>query len=136
VRVPVLLTVAVWCAAACHARQTSAVVLAQTSVTDPRYQGLLFLVATVQRSGPDFIITNDSTQPWFDVTVALAGAGPDEYQLHLDQVDAGQSVTATARRFATPGGRSFSSQRAMPSTLIVSAEIGEGGPTGVYAVRL
>jgi hypothetical protein len=33
-------------------------------------------------------------------------------------------------------GVAFDSSRAMPRTLIVSAETGEGGPTGVYGVRL
>ena len=105
-------------------------------MTDPRYQGLVFLVATIRRSGSDFAITNDSTQPWFDVAVMLNAGGTDEYWLQLDEVAAGQTVTASAARFATRGGVGFDARRVMPNTLIVSAEIGEGGPTGVYAVRL
>ena len=110
--------------------------LTKIEVTDPRYEGLVFLVATIRRSGSDFVITNDSTQPWFDVAIMLATGVADEYWLHLDEVDPGQTVTAPAARFATRGGVGFDGRRVMPNTLIVSAEIGEGGPTGVYAVRL
>ena len=110
--------------------------LTKVEVTDPRYEGLVFLVATIRRSGSGFTITNDSTQPWFDVTVVLATGGADEYRLQLSEVDAGQTVTASAAQFVTPGGVTFDARRVMPNTLIVSAEIGEGGPTGVYAVRL
>jgi len=48
------------------------------------------------------------------------------------------SVAACQSRQPQPpcrGGRFFNSQRVVPRTLILS-EIGEGGPTGVYAVRL
>ena len=121
---------------ACRPSEPAAAPLAKVQVADPRYEGLVFLVATIRRSGSGFLITNDSTQPWFDVTLVLATGGTDEYRLQLSEVDAGQTVTADAARFATPGGLTFDARRVMPTTLIVSAEIGEGGPTGVYAVRL
>ena len=121
---------------ACRDSQPAGAPLTQVQVTDPRYKDLVFLVATVRRSGPDFVVTNDSTQPWFDVTLVLATGGTDEYRLQLSEVDPGQTVTAAARQFVTTGGLTFDAQRVMPHTLIVSAEIGEGGPTGVYAVRL
>jgi hypothetical protein len=120
----------------CRAPQSSPVPLPQTSVTDDRYRGLVFLVGTVKRAGTDFIITNDSTQPWFDVTIALMSDDGDEFRQHLDEIDAGQSVTARRDRFETSSGRPFNSARISPRTLVVSAEIGEGGPSGVYAVRL
>jgi hypothetical protein len=66
----------------------------------------------------------------------LATGGADEYRLQLDEVDPGQTVTARAAQFTTSNGLTFDAQRVMPRTLIVSAEIGGGGPTGVYAVRL
>ena len=121
---------------ACTAGERETAPLARIDVTDSRYRGLVFLVATVRKSGPDFVITNDSTQPWFDVTVALADDGADDYLLRIDEVDAGQTVRAASSDFMTSRGFAFDAQRVMPSTLIVSAEIGEGGPTGVYAVRL
>ena len=135
-RVAVALVAACLAFAACHEEKPVGAALPRIDVTDPRYDGLVFLVATVRRSGSDFIITNDSTQPWFDVTLVLTMGGTDEYRLQLSEVDAGQTVTASATRFATPEGVTFDARRIMPSTLIVSAEIGEGGPTGVYAVRL
>jgi hypothetical protein len=46
------------------------------------------------------------------------------------------TVKATSSAFTTSRGLPFDAQRVVPRTLIVSAEIGEGGPTGVYAVRL
>ena len=55
---------------------------------------------------------------------------------HLDEIDAGQSVTARQDRFDTVSGRPFNSARISLRTLVVSAEIGEGGPSGVYAVHL
>ena len=39
--------------------------LPQVEVKDQRHNGLVFLVATVRKAGPDFVITNGSTQPWF-----------------------------------------------------------------------
>ena len=120
----------------CRAAEPASAPLTQVAVTDPRYEGLVFLVATIRRSGPDFLITNDSTQPWFDVALMLSTGGADEYWLQLSQVDAGQTVRAAAAQFATRGGVAFDARRVMPITLIVSAEIGEGGPTGVFAVRL
>ena len=122
--------------ASCRASEPTGAPLTKVQVTDPRYEGLVFLVATIRRSGSDFIVTNDSTQPWFDVTLVLATEGTDEYRLQLSEVGAGQTVTASATQFATPDGVAFDARRVTPNTLIVSAEIGEGGPTGVYAVRL
>ena len=121
---------------ACRQSEAVSAPLTKVQVADPRYEGLVFLVATVRRSGPDFVITNDSTQPWFDVTLVLATGGADEYRLQLTEVDPGQTVTARSAQFTTPNGLTFDAQRVMPRTLIVSAEIGGGGPTGVYAVRL
>jgi len=122
--------------AACDRAAATSAPLPLVAVTDQRYNGLVFLVATVRRAGTDFIITNDSTQPWFDVTVALADTGADEYLLRIKEVDAGQTVKATSSAFTTSHGLPFDAQRVVPHTLIVNAEIGEGGPTGVYAVRL
>jgi hypothetical protein len=136
VRLALALLAAAALTTACRQSEAVSAPLTKVEVADPRYEGLVFLVATVRRSGPDFVITNDSTQPWFDVTLVLATGGADEYRLQLVEVGAGQTVTAAATQFATPGGVAFDARRAMPNTLIVSAEIGEGGPTGVYAVRL
>jgi len=122
--------------AACGPAAVTSAPLPQVEVTDQRYKGLVFLVATVQRAGQDFLVTNDSTQPWFDISLVLVTDGANEYTLHLDEIDAGQSVTAQATKFVSLGGLPLSSTRVAPRTLIVSAEIGEGGPTGVYAVRL
>lgn len=122
--------------AACERAAATSEPLLQVQVTDQRYNGLVFLVATVRKAGPDFVITNGSTQPWFDVTVALADTGADEYLLRINQVDAGQTVRAASSDFTTSRGLAFDAQRVMPHSLIVSGEIGEGGPTGVYAVRL
>jgi hypothetical protein len=136
VRVALLLVAISVALAGCRAQAPAREALPQTELTDARYTGLVFLVASVRRSGSDFIVTNDSTQPWFDVTLTLAGDDHGEYRLHLDHVDAGQSITAMPGQFATSGGATFNPNRDMPRTLIVSAEIGEGGPAGVYAVRL
>ncbi len=122
--------------AACNATTSPGPPLPKTEVTDARYKGLVFLVATVRQAGTNFVVTNDSTQPWFDVTLVIVGAGTDEYRLHLSEIDAGQSVTAPATQFVGSGGVAVNAERVMPHTLIVSAEIGEGGPTGIYAVRL
>jgi len=122
--------------AACGRAVVTSAPLPQVEVTDQRYKGLVFLVATVHKAGQDFLVTNGSTQPWFDITLVLVADGASEYTLHLDEIDAGQSVTAQATKFVTLGGLPLNSKRVAPRTLIVSAEIGEGGPTGVYAVRL
>ena len=121
---------------ACRQPEAVSAPLTKVEIADPRYKGLVFLVATVRRSGPDFVITNDSTQAWFGVAIVLTGDATDEYRLELSEVDPGQTVTARSAEFTTPNGRTFDAQRVMPRTLIVSAEIGGGGPTGVYAVRL
>ena len=121
---------------ACTRADATASPLPQTAIADPRYQGLVFLVATIRRAGTDFTVTNDSTQPWFDVTIALEETGADEYLARLNEVDAGQTVTVPSTTFTTSRGFAFDARRVMPHSLIVSAEIGEGGPTGVYAVRL
>jgi hypothetical protein len=68
---------------ACRDSEPAGPPLTKVQVTDPRYDGLVFLVATVRRSGPDFVVTNDSTQPWFDVTLVLATGGTDDYRLQL-----------------------------------------------------
>jgi hypothetical protein len=122
--------------AACERAAATSAPLPQAEVTDQRYNGLVFLVATVRKAGPDFIITNGSTQPWFDVTVVLTDTGADEYLVRINDVGAGQTVKAVSSAFTTSRGLPFDPRRVVPHTLIVSAEIGEGGPTGVYAVRL
>ena len=62
--------------AACNATPPVSPPLAKTEVTDTRYMGLVFLVATVRRAGGDFVITNGSTQPWLDVTLVIVEGGP------------------------------------------------------------
>jgi hypothetical protein len=136
VRLALALLAAAALTTACRQSDAVSAPLTKVQVADPRYEGLVFLVATIRRSGPDFVITNDSTQSWFDVTLVLATGGADEYRLQLSEVDPGQTVTARSAQFTTPNGLTFDAQRVMPRTLIVSAEIGGGGPTGVYAVRL
>jgi hypothetical protein len=121
---------------ACTQADATAPPLPQTAIADPRYQGLVFLVASVRHAGTGFAITNDSTQPWFDVTIALEETGADEYLARLNEVDAGQTVTVPSTKFTTARGFAFDARRVVPHSLIVSAEIGEGGPTGVFAVRL
>ena len=111
-------------------------VLPQAIVTDDRYKGLVALNATVRSTGTQFIVTNDTTQPWQDVQLAIIGANSEEYDFELPELAPGQSANAPAARFTTSKGGRFNAQRAMPRTLIVTAEIGAGGPTGVYAVRL
>jgi len=136
VRLALALLAAAALTTACRQPDAVSAPLTKIEVADPRYKGLVFLVATVRRSGPDFVITNDSTQSWFDVAIVLTAGGADEYRLQLSEVDPGQTVTARSAEFTTPNGQPFDAQRVMPRTLIVSAEIGGGGPTGVYAVRL
>jgi hypothetical protein len=109
--------------------------LPAVTLTDERYKGLVFLVATVRSVGTQFLVTNESTQPWQDITFAIAATDGDEYHLHMSEVAAGQGVTVDPSRFTSPRGLPFSPQRVMARTFIISAEIGEGGPTGVYAVR-
>jgi len=84
--------------AACDRARATSAPLPQVEVTDQRYNGLVFRVATA--------------------------------------VDAGQTVKAISSAFTTSRGLPFDAQRVVPRALIVSAEIGEGGPIGVYAVRL
>jgi hypothetical protein len=95
--------------AACDRAGTSAP-LPKVEVTDQRHNGLVFLVATIRRTGP--------------------------YLLRIKEVDAGQTVKGTSSTFTTSRALPFDARHVAPRTLIVSAEIGEGGPTGVYAVRL
>jgi vancomycin resistance protein YoaR len=121
---------------ACQRAEPAGAPLPKVQLADPRYDGLVFLVATVRRAGPDFVVTNDSTQPWFHITVVLEAGAADEYRLQLSEVDPGQTITVRPAQFGTTAGVTFDAQRVTPHTLIVSAEIGEGGPTGVYAVRL
>jgi hypothetical protein len=107
-----------------------------TTVADDRYKGLVSLVGSVRSSGNQFVVTNESTQPWEGVKITIVGAAGDEYDLRVDELDAGKSVDAPVARFTGARGGRFNPQRAMPRTLIVTAEIGAGGPTGIYAVRL
>jgi hypothetical protein len=120
---------------ACERGNTTAAALPAVTLTDERYKGLVFLVATVRSVGTQFLVTNESTQPWQDVTFAIAATDGDEYHLHMSEVAAGQRVTVDPSRFTGPRGLPFSPQLVMARTFIIAAEIGEGGPTGVYAVR-
>ena len=111
--------------------------LQQTAVNDDRYKGLVALNAIVHSTGAELVVTNDSTQPWEDVKLTIVGAGSEEYDFHLDAIGAGQSANVPVMRFTTPKGGRYNPQRGSPvRTLIVTAEIGAGGPTGVYAARL
>ena len=110
--------------------------LPATTVDDPKYRGLVALVATVRLNGGQFVVTNDSTQPWENAQFTIVGAAGDEYEFRVDEVAPGKSAEASAARFTGVKGGRFNAQRAKPRTLIVTAEIGAGGPTGIYAVRL
>ena len=109
--------------------------LPPATLTDDRYKGLVALNASVRSTGGQFIVTNDSAQPWEGVKLTIVGS--EEYDVHLDAIAAGQSVTVAVARFTTPKGVRFNPQRGAPAhTIVVTAEIGAGGPTGVYAARL
>jgi hypothetical protein len=110
--------------------------LPAATLTDDRYNGLVALNASVRSTGMQFVVTNESAQPWQDVTLAIVGTDSEEYDLHLPELGAGQSANALAIRFITSRGGRFNPLRSMPRTFIVTAEIGAGGPTGVYAARL
>lgn len=110
--------------------------LPPATVTDDKYKGLVALVASVRSSGTQYVVTNDSTQPWENVKLTIVGADGDEYDFRVDEVAPGKTADAPAARFTGVKGGRFNPQRAMPRTLIVTAEIGAGGPTGMYAVRL
>ena len=112
-------------------------VLPQTTPTGDRYKGLVALNGSVRSTGAQLVVTNDSTQPWEDVKLTIVGSGSEEYDVQLEAIGAGQSVNVPVNRFTTSKGSRFNSQRGAPGrTLIVTAEIGAGGPTGVYAARL
>jgi hypothetical protein len=110
--------------------------LPAVTLADDRYKGLVALNATVRSTGTQFVVTNDSAQPWQDVTLAIVGADSQEYDFRLPEIGPGKSANAPAIRFTTSKGGRFNPQRSMPRTFIVTAEIGAGGPTGVYAARL
>jgi hypothetical protein len=107
-----------------------------TIVDDPKYKGLVALVASVRTSGGQFVVTNESTQPWENATFTIVGAAGDEYEFRVDEIAPGKSAGVAPARFTRIKGGRFNPQRARPRTLIVTAEIGAGGPTGIYAVRL
>ena len=111
-------------------------VLPTTTVTDPKYKGLVALVASVRTNGGQLVVTNQSTQPWENAKFTIVGAAGDEYEFHVDEIAPGQSADVAAARFTGVKGGRLNPQRAKPRTFIVTAEIGAGGPTGVYAVRL
>jgi hypothetical protein len=119
-----------------EAAESTAGALPPATLTDDRYKGLVALNATVRSTGTQFVVTNDTTQPWQDVELAIVAAGSEEYDFHLGEIGPGQSANAPAMRFTTPKGGRYNPQRAGPRTFIVTAEIGAGGPTGVYAARL
>jgi hypothetical protein len=115
---------------------SSAGPLPAATLTDDRYKGLVALNATVRATGTEFIVTNDGAQPWQDVTLSIVDASSEEYAFRLPALEAGQTTNASALRFTTSRGSRFNPRRSMPRTFIVTAEIGAGGPAGVYAVRL
>jgi len=47
-----------------------------------------------------------------------------------------QSANAPAARFVSPKGGRFNPQRSTPRTFIITADIGAGGPAGVYAAQM
>jgi hypothetical protein len=110
--------------------------LPATTLTDDRYKDLVALNASVRSNGTQFVVTNLSTQPWEHVTLAIIGAGSEEYDLQIEGISPGQSANAQAVRFVTSKGSRYNPQRARARTFIVTADIGAGGPAGVYAVRL
>lgn len=110
--------------------------LPAATLTDQRYQGLVALNASVRSTGTQFVVTNDTAQPWQDVTLTIVDAASQEYAFHVAEIDAGQSASAPAMRFTSSKGGRYNPALAMPRTFIVTAEIGAGGPTGVYAARL
>jgi len=110
--------------------------LAVVALTDDRYEGMSPLTATVRSTGSQFAVTNEGAQPWQDVTLAIVGADAVEYDFHLAEVDPGQIANAPAARFVSPKGSRYNPQRSMPRTFIITADIGAGGPAGVYAARL
>jgi hypothetical protein len=120
------------------AAETSSVgrALPPATLTDDRYNGLVALTASVRSAGTQFVVTNQSTQAWQDITLAIVDADSIEYDFHVDQIAPGQSANAPAARFTSAKGGRYNPQRATPRTFIVTAEIGAGGPAGVYAVRL
>ena len=130
-----LLLVGLWLSA-CGRADATAPALPATTLTDERYRGLVFLVATVRPVGAQFLVTNESTQTWQDITFAIVGSDGSEYDLHIAEILAGQSATVDPSRFTGVQGLPFKPRQVMPRTFIITAEIGEGGPTGVYAVRL
>ena len=109
--------------------------LQQVAVPGDQYKDLVALNASVRSTGTQLAVTNDSTQPWEDVKLTIVGVGADQYDFHLDAI--GETVNAPITRFMTPKGGRYNPQRGGPArTLVVTAEIGAGGPTGVYAARL
>src|SRR5438045_5745077 len=66
--------------------------LPTTPVDDPKYRGLVALVATVRLNGGQFVVTNESTQPWENAKLTLVGAAGDEYELRVDDLTAGTSA--------------------------------------------
>ena len=122
--------------AACERAAATDPALPAVTLTDERYKGLVFLVATVRPAGTQFRVTNESTQTWQDITFAIVGSDGSEYHLHVAEILAGESATADPSRFTGAQGLPFKPRQVMPRTFIITAEIGEGGPTGVYAVRL
>jgi hypothetical protein len=106
------------------------------TLTDDRYKRLSPLTATVRSTGGQFAVTNEGAQPWQDVTLAIIGADTVEYDFHLPELDPGQIANAPAARFVSAQGSRFNPQRSMPRTFIITADIGAGGPAGVYAAHL
>jgi hypothetical protein len=121
---------------ACDRAAAPGPALPAVTLTDERYKGLVFLVATVRPVGTQFLVTNESTQTWQDITFAIVGSDGSEYDLHIAEILASQSATVDPLRFTGAQGIPFKARQVMPRTFIITAEIGEGGPTGVYAVRL
>ena len=120
-----------------EAAESTGGALPPATLTDDRYKGLVALNATVRSTGTQFVVTNDSTQPWQGVTPGDSSARARRSTTFISTRSAqAQSANAPAMRFTTAKGGRYNPQRPGPRTFIVTAEIGAGGPTGVYAARL
>src|SRR6476659_1595819 len=92
---------------ACERANTTAAALPAVTLTDERYKGLVFLVATVRSVGTQFHVTNESTQTWQDITFAIVGSDGSEYDLHIAEILAGQSATVAPSRVTGVQGLPF-----------------------------
>src|SRR4051794_13351220 len=84
--------------------------LPATTVDDPKYKGLVALVASVRLNGGQFVVSNESTQPWENAKITLVGAAGDEYEFRVDEIGPGKSADAPAARFTGVKGGRFNPQ--------------------------